>query len=671
MQMKNYVKITLAILFIIWLFCVSKVDATTGSTVFIGEPVILDSYDNIEITQITEEINEETSEIKSTQLFTNTSDMLLTKRASVKLEDDYYNFTINSLKISVNSLEISKITKEGNNYIFYFQIQPNEAKKIEISYKTDNNLQNARIIKYTMDSIKGKNVKLFQISVKLSKYDIPLVEKIWPGAYNFENNSVNTEYFDFIVNNLTSSFIIQKETYHNIKYGDNSENLSEIDEYILEHAKDFIDGNLPEYSSTEYYGWNYAAKIVTNWLYGREFDYKTDAINDTLSSLVDYCLILDANNKNILYKTSESESTYAVFTYYNDNFALASLICNYYTKDEKVFKNHGEYDSHKKAVGKMVAIDYHESEEGKDLYVNKDTTNSEHSVTVPRELFVLTKRDEYSILRTVVANGAPLTDYNPGIKRVYVNSDIDGNKLDISEEEIIQFINMMNVDLYIRIVLYDPSEQYPDVQAGYYTDDAQEIAIAYIETNDKINQEEKYMQEIIDEKYDFYKTMTQEEKQERIDSVKLRIEQIKKENRKFDNEVVANYSKVPTIAHCVGKCELEDGKYVVRFNNAGDESGLRYIYGASECDVAKKMLNENKTNIEKMKDEIKSKIKKTEISTDLEEYKKVQISNVVNKNENIKNSDVITINPIILGFISLVIVIAILFLIIVIGVRKK
>lgn len=69
--MKKIIKIIFLLIFIILLFNTSRAEATSGSTVFIGQPITLDSYDNIEITQISEEINEETSEIKSTQIFTN------------------------------------------------------------------------------------------------------------------------------------------------------------------------------------------------------------------------------------------------------------------------------------------------------------------------------------------------------------------------------------------------------------------------------------------------------------------------------------------------------------------------------------------------------------------------------------------------------------------------
>ena len=42
--------------------------------VFIGEPAVLDSYEYVEITSNKVVINEETSEVKNIQLFTNSTD---------------------------------------------------------------------------------------------------------------------------------------------------------------------------------------------------------------------------------------------------------------------------------------------------------------------------------------------------------------------------------------------------------------------------------------------------------------------------------------------------------------------------------------------------------------------------------------------------------------------
>ena len=82
--MKKYLKLIIPIIFCLIIFGFAEVEASSGSTIFTAEPVVLDSYTDVEITSIDEQINEETSEVKSTQIFTNLSDKTITKKASVK-----------------------------------------------------------------------------------------------------------------------------------------------------------------------------------------------------------------------------------------------------------------------------------------------------------------------------------------------------------------------------------------------------------------------------------------------------------------------------------------------------------------------------------------------------------------------------------------------------------
>jgi len=663
--MKKYVKYISILIFAILLLYSNKANASSSATVFIGEPIILDSYENIEITYNNVEINEETSQIKNTQIYTNLSDKVITRKASIKLEDTYSNLTINSLKILVNDLEIKEITKSGDNYIFYFQIQPNEGKKIEISYITDSNLQDTKIIKYTMDKLKGKNIKLFDIKIILSKYDIPLVQKIWPGAYEFEGNNVSTEYVDFTVNNLTSTVIMQKDTYRNIKYGEYSDNLSDIDEYILEHYKEFIDGNVP---TIPYKSYSNSTDIITKWMNRKEYKYWAgDRINEALKTVIDYVLVTKANSENKIYYTNEyGDLSTTLYFHCSDNYCLAKYINTLYTKDYI----YGQYNE-KSAVGKMVAINYYETEEGKDLYVNKDINNSKHAVEGAK--FVLTKRDEHSILRTQVSGGAGLSNYNEGIRRVFVNSDIDGNKIDITEEEIIDFVNMMNIDLYLRFVVHDivakPSSIFENVICAYYTNDTKEIADSYANVQPQI----KYYKDLIEDhrknigNIEYFGEYTEERFSEDKERFEGYIEEIKKSIKKFDNEIVVKYSKVPTLAHCVATCRYENEKYLIDFNGTGDESGLGYIYGATECDTAKKLLAMNKDNNDTKRNQIVTKINSLKITEDTEEYiPKVKDENIEETKDNtvigLDRQDIIILSSI-FGTIILLIIILIIILI--------
>ena len=226
--MKRIIKLTLPAFLLILLLGAVCAQASSGCTVFLGEPVALDNYRDIEITYNCVVIDEENSEIINTQIFTNLSSSAVTKTAGIKVEDSYSGLTVNSLQVFIDGKKTDAVKKSGGRYVFDVDIQPESPVHIEVRYKTDSDLQNAKIIKYSMNPIMGRHVKLFRISIKLSKYDIPLVQQIWPGAYEFDGSTVSTEYFDFDVNNLTGVYVMQKETYQNLKYGDDAEEMSRI-----------------------------------------------------------------------------------------------------------------------------------------------------------------------------------------------------------------------------------------------------------------------------------------------------------------------------------------------------------------------------------------------------------------------------------------------------------
>lgn len=453
--MKKFIKYTLLLIFVLLMFMAKETKASTGSTVFIGEPVVLDSYENVEITYNDVEINEETSEIKNTHLFTNLSAQTITRKASIKLEDSFSNFTINSLKIVVNGYEIKEITKEGDNYTFSFQILPNEGKKIEISYKTDNDLQNAKIIKYSLDKLKGKYIGKFSINILFQEADIPLVEKIYPSCYqfNYTNNTMNTTYYSFTVNNLTTNFIVQKETYKNLIYG-MGEELSEKDIYILKNAKAWIKEGIDfDYTDIGNKGEYWYIKDLEEQI------TKNMKITETQNEDSHSSKSVNMIKQYIVYKQLKKDGK---IQYYNEllkddydpdsPMIFVGIFAGMDGYNPLVFEYFLDYILDKdldKYYGYKVCIDYVKSEGDKELYVHKNTTGSEE----PGETdYKYSKTDEFSILRT--KNNVWIPD-RIGAREIIINEDIDGNEIEATEEEKIAYVNMLNADLYIREVIYD------------------------------------------------------------------------------------------------------------------------------------------------------------------------------------------------------------------------
>ena len=666
--MKKIIKKIGFLIFCMLIFNISNVNASTGATVFIAEPIVLDSYENIEITYNYVEIDEEKSEIKNTQIFTNTSNELITKKATIKLEDSYNKLTINSLKILVNNFEINEISKDEEDYIFYFQINPNESKKIEITYKTDSNLTDSKILKYSMDKIKGKNVKLFKINVKLNKYDIPLVEKIWPGAYEFNDNIVETEYVDFMVNNLTSTFIIQKDTYKNIKYGDYANSYSDEEMYIINNAKDIIDNGFEIFYNTEAYAKDSIDEVKTfKKLTNSVNTYNYFPLNDNPTASIYYyaqALQLEKTGKQYYFDEEGNKKTNLMYSASNImGYCLSCQTISKICKDANLYSSTDEYFNNPVLYGKMVAINYFETEGDNQLYVKKNIDNEMESGN-----YGYVKRSEYDILRTINKSRWHTGPSYRGYKAVYVNSDIDGNKIDITEKEIIDFVNMKNIDLYITLLIYDTSDKESSAKAGCYTNNMEEIVKEYINIDGRIKKTKDSIQTITKNyesgdsrfSYEWYINLKEEYEEA--------IKKIENSYIKFDEEVIENNVKVPTVAQCVGIRNYEDGKYIIRYITPDFQDSLGHIYKALECDTSKKLLSDNEKYNYSKKNAILSKINNSKITQDSEEYResKKEISKASiqeEKNEETKNSIIKIIQK---NYILIVIIFTILILIIII-----
>ncbi len=614
--------------------------ASSGSTVFIGEPIILDDYTDIEISYNKIDINEDTSEIKNEHIFTNTSDKTITRKATIKLEDSYSKLTINSLKIIVNGLEISKVDKDGDNYSFYFQILPNEGKKIDVSYKTDSNLQDAKIIKYTMDKLKGKEVKLFQLNIIMNKYDIPLVEKIWPGAYDFNNNTVSVEYFNFNVNNLTSKIIMQKETYKSAKYGENAEVYNERDLYIIENAKDLIDNGVVIKGN----GGTRGQEVYSNS--GKKLDYENRLdgnYNGIAKTIYYYIYGIQLIKENKQYLDNGNEEKMSDLNWLID-YSSQCCLTNYILSngDAEGIVTYIDGDRCYRTPGKKVAINYYETEQNKTLYIYKNLDNSGHQVEARNDYVI---RSEWDILRTNEDANVYKYDYQP----IFVNSDIDGNKIDITEKEILDFVNMINVDVYLRNVIYDKRNEDDYITAGYYNDKDKEILDFYTDRTITIKEYEKSLAEATNE-------TERERYQEWLEREKAHFKY-----RKFDNEDVVNYSKVVTIANCVAQLGQENGKYTIHTSG-----NCENIYAATECEAAKNIKQKNAENNEAIKNEIVRKINSTIITPDTKEDE-IKVSEVKNDIEN-KDEDSKYV-PLYVMIILLVVFIIILIILIIL--RRK
>ena len=222
---------------------VKAVGETNDSTYFYGEILKLKNYNGTEILLNEVDIDVGESSVENTTIIKNSTSENISTIASIKLEDEKMGIGIKNLDISINGKSQTDIKIISGNYVFNVEIPAGEAKKIVVKYQTNSNLENAKVIKYSLQGSRWKNINAFKINVKLPEEDIPLVKNIYPQCYKFEDSTITAEYYNFNVNVLTQDVIIEKETYKDLLYGrENSFSDNEI--AIIKNAKDWINSGI-------------------------------------------------------------------------------------------------------------------------------------------------------------------------------------------------------------------------------------------------------------------------------------------------------------------------------------------------------------------------------------------------------------------------------------------
>lgn len=623
---------------------VKAVGETNDSTYFYGEILKLKNYNGTEILLNEVDIDVGESSVENTTIIKNSTSENISTIASIKLEDEKMGIGIKNLDISINGKSQTDIKIISGNYVFNVEIPAGEAKKIVVKYQTNSNLENAKVIKYSLQGSRWKNINAFKINVKLPEEDIPLVKNIYPQCYKFEDSTITAEYYNFNVNVLTQDVIIEKETYKDLLYGrENSFSDNEI--AIIKNAKDWINSGI-------YVDYNKYLTENSNYIKDKNIKIvETEAvfkdllkINENIStknvieSIMEYALNrqLVTNGENNIYTSS-------IYNFSNENEWEYPL-----TKDYIIENSSNEVYSLK---DKKICIDYVESEGDKILYVKKNVSGGLEENTQMETV----KTSEWNILRTKNSSnwsGRPET----GEKIIHVGVGITGEKLNATEEEKIEYVNMINPDLYIRKVIYDDNakttytyittdnsgkqiqkteEGYIPIMVGYYNEKQKEVAKQYITFKDEHTPENYYNDQ-------YYSVTT----------------------RLFSNETIKEKCLVPTIAQSVGFINQEDGKYIVEFFKFGKSNGLGAIKEAIGDNTAQNLVKINQIKNEEIKTNAENEINYAIIKNDTGE------ENSENSQDEKKGFELTTQNIIVLAIIGASIIIC-LIIIIGISIMKK
>lgn len=582
------------ILFLMILIIISSftiLSSASSITYYNGNSINISNSDQIEILSTEVKIDTINSIIGISTIIRNTSNKSREETIDIPIKNDIAETQIKTLKILVNDVEVKYEKTDKENYTFNIKIKPNEAKKILVVYQTENDLKNAKVLKYNFENLNlgDKIIKKAKVDIVLQESDIPLVTKVYPGHYTVKGNTISIEYYNFKVNSLTKDIIVEKETYDNLLYG-REVALTDIDKKILnlvpEWEKNGISINYstdisePAYDNSRYVKFDYIIERLT----GEKIEYDVDGknISETSEAIVEYYLTkkLISDNKTSLISKQNSKE---------DRPLLNNLILN--CSNEKF-----------PLLGKTVCIDYVKTMDNEDLYVDKNIDSSNECNIVTE----LTKKDELTILTTNLYSLAKAPE--TGAKLIFLGKDIEA-----TDEEKVEYVNMINADMYIRTMLYNGKyEESPyelhDGYVGYNGKDNIQIAEAFVKGNNNFTHTEYTEKQYYDE--------------------------VLKEN---SSDYGLLYSEIPCVIQYVGCIEEKDGKKVIDYFWDGFYDyigrGLSTTDDVLQTSRAKQLLQANKSKNEKVKQDIETEISNLKIEKDEKEPIKEEVSNIVSQQE--------------------------------------
>lgn len=621
------------------LITITEVQAASNVTYFYGEAVkITDEEENIEILSDEMIIDTKTSKVTHTILLQNNANYEVETKITVPLENKELSTKVKNVNIIVNDFKIETVNNEGN-YIINTKIPGQTGKKIVIQYETENDLQNAKVIKYNLDNYKGKKIGKEKVEIIFDETEIPLITGVYPGHYTFDNNTISVEYYGMNVNTITREVIVEKETYSNLLYG-REYAFSEDEIRIIKNAKKWIeDGIEIDYNKVRFQEEVDYKTIISDTFYGifeNELGIKSKSEyfleitdNPVIDNILKYVVckqIIEDNQykiRAVILGSQGSPSEGGILTV-NSKLIYEMLYNNRVLNDKEL--EYGKQENYN-LYGKKVCIEFVATEQDKELYrVERDYWGDENGNFKEDEYFPIREKD-------VLKARANWASYFNGAKVIYVGESIDGSSLSATEEEKIEYVNSIGADLYIRNELYSGNKEF--VEIGYYNNEDKEMAVEF-----------SFIEADIEERL-----------------------------IKLQNDYFSKNCRVPVLILFVGKINNENGRYVVRSDKGIQEfsgvSGLRQTYEVIQTKRAQHIINSNKQENKNKRDAIEEKISNIKllkneqnIQNQLNKKEELEVSRTEQKIELFQTKDIIILS-------TIVFLIFVCFIIIVISNRRK
>ena len=180
------------------LIIIKSADAASNITYFYAEPIKIED-ENIDIISNELVIDTTTSIITNEFLIENTSMDEVKIKIIFPIENKEFSISVNGLEILLDDTKVEYTVNEDGSFVVNTKIKGNYGKKIQIRYKTDNDLLKAKVIKYGMQNFGNRIVGKVKVDIKLLEKDIPLVQGIYPGHFTFQDNTISVEYYNYMV----------------------------------------------------------------------------------------------------------------------------------------------------------------------------------------------------------------------------------------------------------------------------------------------------------------------------------------------------------------------------------------------------------------------------------------------------------------------------------------
>lgn len=453
--------------------------ASNNITYFYGEPMIVNNS-NIEILSNELSIDIINSKINNTFYLKNTSASTISTSFTIPIENKEYSIVANNVEIKLNGTHVDFERNANGDYVVYTKIAAESGKKLEVSYNTDNDLNNAKIIKYDMENFRGKVVGKVNVQIKIDRRNIPLIEKIYPGHFEFDENTnvISVEYYNYEVTPITKEIIVQKETFHNLLYGRETE-LDDETRKVIQDWSNGVTDKTKLFGETEYYNLQGEIPRYINQYVNKNYYAGIKIGNPILYYL--YC-----------YKAQKGDND-------EDNFGFPYLanktICVDFVETEDgidLYRRYGkkvyEIDYSNEDYFNIVeqGIDYNnmnysEIENIRKENIKKYFFSGDFDYEGEEGLYKYVYANDYTEREYLKTIGAWASPY--GARVIYVGEGINGEKLGATEEEIVKYNNSINADLYMRVMIYDdpvPENEYGYYDGpiiGYYNEENKELAL--------------------------------------------------------------------------------------------------------------------------------------------------------------------------------------------------